>query len=130
MEKSGQSEPKQTATVAETIWSKEWCAQEPELASIAIAALQDRIGILEDYIKSREPVKQAEKPRKRRLSINSKAVLLSTLPPDTYFILLRTGEVYRTSKVDGLKVQYKVGEIKASHLHGCSRVELLHDKRP
>ena len=31
----------------EAIWSKQWCAKEPELAAKAIATLQDRVEFLE-----------------------------------------------------------------------------------
>ena len=119
VDKSGQSEPTLTATVAETIWSKEWCAKEPALAALAIEALQDRVGILEDYIKAKEP-----KPRKKLLSRNPEAVLLNTLPPSTYFILLRSGDKYRTSP-SGWKRQYEVGTDRVSKLHGASRVMLF-----
>jgi len=54
VDKSGNSEPTPTVTPVEAIWSLDWCAQEPELASMAIATLQDRVQTLEDYIKFRE----------------------------------------------------------------------------
>ena len=121
VDKSGNLEPTPTATVAETIWSKEWCAQEPELAALAIEALQDRVGILEDYIKSKEP-----KPRKRPISLDPKGVYLSSLPPSTYFVLLRSGDKYRTSG-RSWRLQYKVGdENRYCKLHGASRVRVYH----
>ena len=121
VDKSGNSEPTPTATVAETIWSKEWCAKEPELAALAIEALQDRVGILEDYIKSKEP-----KPRKRRISLDPKGVYLSSLPPSINFILIRTGDKYYTSD-KGWKFQYKLkGDGTVFFLHGSSRVKVLH----
>lgn len=116
VDKSGQSEPTLTATVAETIWSKEWCAKEPALAALAIEALQDRVGILEDYIKAKEP-----KPRKRLLSRNPDAVLLNTLLPNTTFILLRSGEMYRTHP-HGWSQQQECGTDRICNLHGASRV--------
>jgi hypothetical protein len=122
VDKSGNSEPTPTATVAETIWSKDWCAKEPELAALAIEALQDRVGILEDYIKSKEP-----KPRKRRISKSPRGVLLSTLPPSTYFVLLRSGDKYRTSP-SGWHRQYECGTDRVWKLHGASRVEVLTHK--
>ena len=122
VDKSGNSEPTPTATVAETIWSKEWCAKEPVFAALAIEALQDRVRILEDYIKAKEP-----KPRKRLLSRNPEAVLLSTLPPSTYFILLRSNDKYRTSP-SGWKRQYEVGTDRVWKLHGGSRVQVLTHK--
>lgn len=123
VDKSGQSEPTPTATVAETIWSKEWCAQKPELAALAIETLQDRVGILEDYIKARD---WKEKPRKRRISKDPKGVYLSSLPPSMPFILLRSGEKYLTSD-RGWKFQHKPGDDGRVHfLHGASRVKVLH----
>lgn len=123
VDKSGQSEPTPTATVAETIWSKEWCAKEPELAALAIETLQDRVGILEDYIKARD---WREKPRKRRISQDPKGVYLSSLPPNTYFLLIRTGAKFRTSG-RSWRIQYKLGDDnRAYNLHGASRVKVLH----
>ena len=123
VDKSGQSEPTPTATSVETIWSKEWCAQKPELAAIAIETLQDRVGILEDYINTRE---WGEKPRKRPISLDPKGVYLSTLPPSTYFLLIRTGAKFRTSG-RGWRIQYMLGnDTKAFNLHGASRVKVLH----
>lgn len=127
VDKSGSTEPKPTvtyaqSTYAQTIWSKEWCAQEPALASAAIAALQDRVQILEDYIASR-----IDRPRKIRVSKNPKGVYLSTVPPNTYFKLLRTGEVFRTSP-SGWKTQYQYKTNAAHHLHGGSRVVFIREQ--
>ena len=113
VDKSGNSEPTPTATVAETIWSKEWCAKEPELAALAIEALQDRVGILEDYIKAKEP-----KPRKRLLSRNPEAVLLSSLMPGTRFKLLRTGETYFMPSPSG-GCSWRNNSSSASPIVGC-----------
>lgn len=122
VDKSGNSEPTPTATVAETIWSKEWCAKEPELAALAIEALQDRVQILEDYIKGTEP-----KPRKRPLSNNPKAVMLSSLMPNTRFKLLRTGETYFTSG-RSWRTHFKASTGNQAKLHGASRVQVLTHK--
>ena len=119
VDKSGQSEPTLTATVAETIWSKEWCAKEPALAATAIATLQEKTQFLEDYIRIRGW--REEKSRKRVLSRNPDAVLLNTLLPNTTFILLRSGEMYRTSP-SGWNQQQECGTDRICNLHGASRV--------
>ena len=118
-EKSGQPESTPSDTIVETIWSVAWCAENPQLAAIAIEALQDRVQILEDYIKGTEP-----KPRKRPLSNNPKAVMLSSLMPNTRFKLLRTGETYFTSG-RSWRTHFKAKTGNQAKLHGSSRVEVL-----
>jgi len=125
VDKSGNSEPTPTATVAETIWSAQWCAQEPALAATAIATLQERVQCLEDYIQLRvwRDETKPRKPRKRPISLDPKGVLLSTLPPNMLFILLRTGEKYKTSG-RSWRLQYKLGDDDRTYnFHGASRVK-------
>jgi len=118
---SGQSEPALAAAPVETIWSADWCAKEPELASIAIATLQDRIGTLEDYIKAKEP-----KPRKQPMTYSPQSVRLSSLTPNTRFKLLRTGETYFTG--ESWKAHFKASTGKKAKLHGLSHVVVLTQK--
>ena len=127
VDKSGNSEPTPTATVAETIWSKEWCAKEPELAALAIEALQDRVGILEDHIRAQSWLEEKSRMLGKKSSRVPMGVSLSKVPPNTYVRLLRTGEVYRTSD-RGWAHLYHHKTNKTESLHGNHRVIVLGDK--
>jgi len=125
VDKSGNSEPTPTVTPVEAIWSLDWCAQEPELASMAIATLQDRVQTLEDYIKARE---WGEKPLKlgKKSSRVVMGVPLATVPPNTRIVLLRTGEFYRTEKHKNWV--FNVTTNQSEYFHGNHRVHILSDK--
>jgi hypothetical protein len=126
VDKSGQSEPTPTATVAETIWSKEWCAQEPELAALAIEALQDRVGILEDHIRAQSWLEEKRRILGKKSSRVPMGVPLSTVPPNTSIKLLRTGQIYRTEQYRNWVYNFTTSE--SEYFHGNHRVLILSDK--
>jgi len=122
---SGQIEPKLKSTVVETIWSQGWCAKNPALAANAISTLQERVGILEDYIKAKEI--KPRKNRKHRVSTHPKGVYLSSVPPNTYLKVLRTGEIYQTSD-QSWRLIYNYATGMPARMSGITRVLILHSK--
>jgi hypothetical protein len=126
VDKSGNSEPTPTATVAETIWSAQWCAQEPELASMAIATLQDRVQTLEDHIRVQSWLVEKNRILGKKSSRVVMGVPLSTVPPNTRITLLRTGEFYRTEKHRNWVFNLTTNQ--SEYFHGNHRVLILSDK--
>ena len=106
----------------EVVWSKEWCAKEPETAALAIASLQERVSALKSQIKDME-----RKPRKRKVSLNPKGVLLCKVPSNTYFKVLRTGEIFQTAP-QGWRRAYNNVTNKPHTMSGVTRVEILDSK--
>lgn len=88
----GQSEQKPSDTTAR-IWTEDWVQKHPELAVRAIETLQLRVGDLEDQIKRLRLV-----PERWKLPANHpEPVRMSLLPPNTRFLLVRTGVFYTTT---------------------------------
>jgi hypothetical protein len=104
------------------VWSKEWCAQDPEMAAMAIATLQEQNSVLKTYIKTKDG-----KPRKHRVSTNPKGIYLSSVPPNTYFKVLRNGEIYRTSST-GWRHVFNHESGKTFSISGITRVLILHSR--
>ena len=106
----------------EVVWSEEWCAKEPEAAALAIAALKEKVKSLTSQLNAKE-----SRPRKHRVSINSKGVYLSSVPPSTYFKVLRNGEVFRTSD-QGWRLIFSHETDMPTRISGITRVLILHSK--
>ena len=126
VDKSGQSEPTPTATSVETIWSKEWCAQKPELAAMAIETLQDRVGILEDHIRVQSWLEEKRRMLGKKSSRVPMGVPLSTVPPNTRIKLLSTGQIYRTEQYRNWV--YNLTTSESEYFHGNHRVLIMSDK--
>ena len=114
------TKPEPTTNVV--IWSEEWCAQEPASAALAIASLQERVSALKSQIKDME-----RKPRKRKVSLNPKGVLLCKVPSNTYFKVLRTGEIFQTAP-QGWRRAYNNVTNEPHTMSGVTRVEILDSK--
>lgn len=126
VDKSGNSEPTPTAIPVETIWSKDWCAKEPELAALAIEALQDRVGILEDHIRAQSWLEEKRRILGKKSSRVPMGVPLSTVPPNTRIKLLSTGQIYRTEQYRNWVYNFTTKE--SEYFHGNHRVLILSDK--
>lgn len=115
----GQQEQKPSDTTAR-IWTEEWVAKNPELAVRAIETLQLRVGDLEDQIKRLRLV-----PERWHVPANHPdPVRMSLLPPNTRFLLVKTGVFYTTTDQKnkwGRPIQIRDdGAVVA--LHGSVRV--------
>lgn len=88
----GSDGEKQSDTPAR-IWTLEWVRQNPELAVRAIETLQLRVGDLEDQIK-----RSQLNPERWSVPANHpEPMRMSLLPPNTRFLLVRTGVFYTTT---------------------------------
>ena len=88
----GPSELKQSDTTA-AAWTADWVRQNPELAVRAIETLQLRVGDLEDQLK-----RVCVNPERWHVPANHpEPTRLSLLPPNTRFLLVRTGVFYTTT---------------------------------
>ena len=92
---------------------------------MAIATLQDRVQTLEDYIKAREWGEKARMLGKKSSRVVM-GVPLSTVPPNTRIVLLRTGEFYRTEKHRNWVFNLTTNQ--SEYFHGNHRVLILSDK--
>lgn len=115
----GQNGQKPSDTTAR-IWTAEWVAKNPELAVRAIETLQLRVGDLEGQIKGYRLA-----PERWKLpASHPDPVRMSLLPPNTRFLLVRTGVFYTTTDQKnkwGRPIQIRDdGAVVA--LHGSVRV--------
>ena len=88
----GSEEPKPSDTTAR-IWTEQWVQQNPELAVRAIETLQLRVGDLEDQIKR----SHLNPERWSVPATHPEPVRMSLLPPNTRFLMVRTGVFYTTT---------------------------------
>ena len=115
----GQNGQKPSDTTAR-IWTADWVRKNPELAVRAIETLQLRVGDLEDQIKRLRLV-----PERWHVPANHPdPVRMSLLPPNTRFLLVRTGSFYTTTDKRnkwGRPIQLRDDGAEVS-LHGSVRV--------
>lgn len=123
VDKSGQAAEQRMSTPAQRIWDTDWVLRQPELALRAIESLQQRVEDLEEQIK-----RAAQRPEKWRMPVNHPdCVLLSSLPPDTRFLLVRSGDFFTTTgrkNKYGRHIQLR-DDGKEVTLHGSCRVQIF-----